>query len=166
METSTTQHEIIEQPQSAEQQLAGCWESAAMEPHYPVTTRDVVKLLRSGGGYDATVDLLDSWGRSRTVTPQVNSNGFLWSAEDILLAASLLNSSRRWLLNSQHVAKMSGVELAELQARQVGKTIFDELDAVDYRTLLGTIASERLDSETRLVLCRALQSKLEIAGLI
>lgn len=165
MEDTMNQPETVETP-TASDLLAVMWEAAALKAEYPATTQVVSKLLRAGGGFDCSQDLLDGWARTHSVDDvTVGSRGFLWSPQNILQVAGLLNASRRWLLSSRNVHKMTGMELAELQARQVGQTVFDEIEEVSCRTLLGLISNPNTDPEIRAILCLALETKLQMAGI-
>ncbi len=146
--------------------LAGWWKAADVHPSYPATSATVADLLKAGGGFDCSVELLESWARTKQVgTVPLQSGRFKWQPSNILLAASLLNASRRWLpLHPLHLAKMSPSEVAEAQAAAVGESIFTDLESVDCQTLLGTIANSD-DKELRLVLVTALQSKIRLAGM-
>jgi len=83
----------------------------------------------------------------------------------VLRAGALCESSRRWIpLHPKHIIKMTAAELAETQAAAVGQTIFEDMAAVDFRTLVGTIANTQ-DASLRNTLCVALRTKLKQAGI-
>lgn len=151
---------------SAAELMLPMWEAAAMQPVPICSTGIAAKVLRAGGGFDVTRDLLEKWAHTGTVPNVVSGkHGLQWSPSNLITAAGLANASRRWLLNSAHVAKMSAVELEESRARQRGETIFTDLEAMDYRDLLGVIANPVTDHDTRSALCQALRTKLERAGI-
>ena len=60
---------------------------------------------------------------------------------------------------------MTGVELAELQARAVGESVFSDLEDVDIQTLIGVIANTE-DGELRSTLSLGLVAKLRADGAI
>ena len=146
--------------------LASMWTLADIHTTYPASTSTVAELLTSGGGFDCSIELLEGWARSKQVGQvAIVSGRFKWQASNILLAAGLLNASRRWIpLHPLHVSKMTSVEVLEQQARSLGQTIFDGLESTDCMTLLGVIAGCE-DHELRLTLVAALQTKLTLAGI-
>jgi hypothetical protein len=140
--------------------LASTCQDADVHPIFPMDTAEVVEVLRSGGAYDVTTVLLDSWARSQSVgRVSVHSGKFSWSAGNILAAAGLANASRLWLLDAKHISKMSAAELADLQCRRIGESLFTDLDDCDIRSLIGVISGCN-DSEQRSVLCLGLTAKL------
>ena len=147
--------------------VAQLWNDADVHSYYPALTRDVCEVLRSGGGLDVTTELLETWARSKQVgRVAVRNSKFAWSPSNILRAAALANSSRRWLpLHPKHLFKLTAPELAEAQAAEVGQTIFTDLDSVDFRSLVGVIQNTN-EPELRAVLCVALQMKLKQAGIV
>lgn len=140
--------------------LAGMFVDADVHQHWPMGSDEVAEVLRSGGKYDVTQDLLESWARSQSVgRVDIRSGKFAWSPGNMLAAAGLANASRLWLLDSKHVAKMTAPELAELQARAVGESLFTDLADVDLRSLIGVISNTN-DPESRSILCVGLIAKL------
>ena len=47
--------------------LAGMFSAADVHAHWPMDTEEVSEVLRAGGAYDVTTELLDSWARSQSV---------------------------------------------------------------------------------------------------
>ena len=146
--------------------LAGMFRDADVHQHWPMDSSEVVEVLRSGGKYDVTLETLDSWARSESVgRVGIHGGKFSWTPGSMLAAAALANASRRWLLDSKHVAKMTGAELAELQARAVGESVFTDLDDVDVQSLVGVIAGCE-DKDLRSTLCLGLVAKLRKDGVL
>ena len=146
--------------------LASMFRDADVHQHWPMDSGEVVEVLRSGGKYDVSVELLNSWARSQSVgRVGIHSGKFSWTPGGMMAAAALANASRRWLLDSKHVAKMTGAELAELQARAVGESVFTDLDDVDVQSLVGVIAGCE-DKDLRSTLCLGLVAKLRKDGVI
>ena len=146
--------------------LAGMFRAADIHQTWPMGSDEVAEVLRSGGAYDVTLELLESWARSQSVgRVQIHSGKFAWTPGSMLAAAALANASRRWLLDSKHIAKMTGAELAELQARAVGESVFTDLDDVDIQSLVGVIAGCE-DKDMRSTLCLGLVAKLRKDGVI
>ncbi len=146
--------------------LASMCRDADVLPIFPMDTEEAFEVLRSGGAYDVSASLLDSWARSESVgRVGIHSGKFSWSAGNILAAAGLANASRLWLLDAKHISKMSAAELADLQCRQIGESLFSDLDDVDIRSLIGVISGCN-DSEQRSVLCLGLTAKLRKDGVI
>ena len=140
--------------------LASMFSAADVHAHWPMDAREVCEVLRAGGAYDVSVDLLDSWARSESVgRVGIHSGRFSWTPGAMLAAAGLANASRLWLLDAKHISKMSAAELADLQCRQIGESLFTDLDDVDARSLIGVISSCN-DPEQRSVLCLGLVAKL------
>ena len=146
--------------------LSGMFRDADVPQHWPARTSAVAEVLREGGAFDVNHELLESWARSGSVgRVKIHGGGFSWTPGNMLAAAALANSSRRWLLNAEHIPKMTGVELAELQARAVGESVFSDLEDVDIQTLIGVIANTD-DGELRSTLCLGLVAKLRADGAI
>lgn len=146
--------------------LAGMFIAADVHQQWPMGSDEVAEVLRSGGKYDVTMDLLESWARSQSVgRVEIRSGKFAWTPGNMLAAAALANASRLWLLDATHIAKMTGAELAELQARAVGETIFSDLADVDIRSLIGVI-SGTADKDLRTTLCLGLVAKLRHDGVL
>ena len=140
--------------------LAGMFRDADVQMRFPIHSDEAAEVLRSGGAFDVTTELIESWARSAAVgRVNVRCGRFQWSAGNVLAAAALANAARRWLLDSRHIAKMNAIELAELQARAVGESVFCDLDDVDIRTLIGVIAGSE-HAEQRSTLCLGLVAKL------
>lgn len=147
--------------------LSQMWRDADIHSHWPTNTKTVVELLREGGGYDVTAELLDHFARSGQLgTVRLRGGQFEWIPSIVLRAAALCDASRRWIpLHQKHIHKMSGVEVAEAQAAAVGETVFNDLDQVDCRSLLGLICSPHADDrEFRQILATAVLTKLRKAG--
>lgn len=147
------------------QRLAPMWTRGDIIPFWPAATADVVELLRAGGGFDVTAELLETWARSKQVgLVKIHAGQFSWVPSNVLRASALCESSRRWIpMHSAHVHKMTAAELAELQAAAVGETIFTDLDSVDLRSLVGVISNTN-EPGLRSLLCVALTTKLKKAG--
>lgn len=140
--------------------LAGMFRAADVQMRFPIHSDEAAEVLRNGGAYDVSLELLESWARSASVgRVDVRSGRFQWSAGNVLAAAALANAARRWILDSKHIAKMNAIELAELQARAVGESVFCDLDDVDIQTLIGVIAGSD-HAEQRSTLCLGLVAKL------
>ncbi len=163
-ESQTTVGDLTEAECSA--RLAGMFQDADVHQQWPMDSAEVSEVLRSGGAYDVNVGLLDSWARSKSVgCVKIRSGKFSWTPGNMLAAAALANASRRWLLDSKHVAKMTACELADLQARHVGESLFTDLEEVDIQTLIGVIAGSD-DKDLRSTLCLGLVAKLRKDGAI
>ena len=146
--------------------LAGMFNDADVHMAWPVDTATLAEVLRSGGAYDLTAEVLENWARTKSVgVVPIQSGRFAWSAGNALAAAGLANASRRWLLSSKHIAKMSGAELASLQANALGECLFSDLEEVDLQTLIGVIAGCE-DKDMRSTLCLGLVAKLRKDGVI
>ena len=146
--------------------LSGMFRDADVPQHWPARTSVVAEVLREGGAFDVNHELLESWARSGSVgRVKIHGGGFSWTPGNMLAAAALANSSRRWFLDPKHVPKMTGVELAELQARAVGESVFSDLSDVDIQTLIGVIANTE-DGELRNTLSLGLLAKLRADGAI
>lgn len=165
--TMTTQEKIVELTEAdCKEILSGMFQAADVHPNWPASTKEVAEVLRSGGAYDVSVVLLESMARSASVgSVPIRAGKFAWTPGNVLAAAGLANASRLWLLDSKHIAKMTAVELAELQARAVGESVFSDLDDVDIQTLVGVISNTE-DRELRSTLCCGLVAKLRHDGVI
>lgn len=146
--------------------LASLWTAADVHSHYPCDSSTVVEVLRNGGAYDVSLELIESWARSKSVGHvPIRAGKFDWYPSNMLACAALANASRRWLLDGRHIPKMTAAELAELQARAVGESLFTELDEVDLQSLIGVISNTD-DRDLRSTLCLGLLAKLRKDGVI
>ena len=165
-ENSTSTIEFANEAECASR-LAGMWTEADIHPHWPADSREVAELLRAGGGYDVTVELLETWARSKQVPNVKIRNGrFEWIPSNVMLAATLANVTRRWIpLHPKHIHQMTGSEVAMAHAAKVGETIFSDIDSVDCRSILGLIAGQHgNDQDFRSILVTAVLAKLKLAG--
>jgi hypothetical protein len=147
--------------------LSAMWEAADIHPHYPATTATVTELLRSGGGFDVTEQLLEDWAR-RGMVPDVvvRSSRYAWSPTNILTAAVQCDTWRRFIpLDPKHIHKLTGVELAEAQARAAGETAFDDLEMFDVNAFVQILARCD-DRQVRETFAVALQTKLRSLGVL
>lgn len=167
MQTETPQTQVGDLSEAeCAARLAGMFNDADVHQHWPLQTDEVTEVLRSGGKYDVSQELLESWARSQSVgRVEIRGGKFSWSPANVLAAAALANASRLWLLDSKHIAKMTAVEMAELQARAIGESVFNDLADVDLRSLIGVI-SNTSDPENRSILCTGLIAKLRHDGVI
>jgi hypothetical protein len=160
-----TQTEKITETDCAEI-LSSMFRDADVQPNWPASSAEVAEVLRSGGAFDVSQVLVESWARSASVgRVAIRSGKFSWTPSNMLAAVGLANGSRLWLLDSKHIPKMTGAELAELQARSIGETIFTDLNDVDIQTLIGVIAGSG-DKDLRSTLCLGLVAKLRHDGVI
>lgn len=149
------------------QKLAHLWTEADALTHYPTTTETAVELLRSGGGYDASVELLEGWIRKKMIVGVSIRNGrFAWHARHILAAMIHLDAWRRFLpLDSRHIHKLSGIEVAEMQAGMTGESAFVDADKFDCQAF--TVMLERCnDPQIRHAICVGFRSKLKALGVL
>ena len=164
VESQTTVGELSEA--QCAHRLAGMFADADVPQQWPADSETIVTVLRHGGAYDVSLELLESWARSQSVgRVSIRSGTFAWGPGNMLAAAALANASRLWLLDAKHIHKMSALELAELQARAVGQSVFTDLDAVDIRSLIGVISSTD-DGALRSTLCLGLLAKLRKDGVL
>ena len=147
--------------------LAHFWRAADMHSHYPASTADVVELLRAGGGFDVSIELLEEWAR-RGMVPDVKlrAGQFAWTPQNILTAAIQADTWRRWIpLDPKHIHKLSAVELVEAQANAAGETAFTDADTFDVNAFVEILA--RCDNhDLRQTFAVALKTKLRLLGVL
>ena len=145
----------------SEARLAPLWRAADVLPFYPCTTENVVELLRQGGGFDVSVELLEGWIRSGMVPDcKLRQGRFAWTATNILTAAIQADTWRRWIaLDPRHLSKLTAVELAESQANAAGSTVFSDLGTFDVNAFIQVL-SRCNDPDVRHTFAVALKSKL------
>lgn len=167
MTTETPQTQVCDlTEQQCAERLAGMFRDADVHPHWPAQTDEVAEVLRSGGAYDVSQELLEGWARSRSIGKvEIRSGKFSWSPSNMLAAAALANSARRWLLDPKHIPKMTGPEILNLQAAAIGESLFTDLADVDLRSLIGCISGAE-DRDLRSTLCVGLIEKLRHDGVI
>ena len=168
---STTTHPDMNQALGDEdrcaERLAPLWRAADAFPHYPCTTPDVVELLRSGGGYDVSVELLEGWCRSGMVPDcKLRQGRFAWTATNILTAAIQADTWRRWVaLDPRHIHKLTAVEIEEARAAAAGTTTFTDLATFDCCAFVEII-SRCGDAAVRSTFAVALKTKLRQLGVL
>lgn len=147
--------------------VAHLWRDADVHQHYPCSTETVAELLRSGGGFDVSVDLLQEWVR-RGMVPDVpfRQGRFAWGPQNILTAAIQADTWRRFIpLDPRHLHKLTAVELAEAQANAAGGTAFDDLEKFDVQAFVQVLARCG-DRQVRECFAVALQTKLRSLGVL
>ena len=167
---STTTHPDMNQALGDEdrcaERLAPLWRAADAFPHYPCTTPDVVELLRAGGKFDCSHELLEGWCRSGMIVEvRLRSSQFAWSAQNILTALVQLDTWRRWLLCPEHISKMTAVEIEEARAAAAGTTAFTDLATFDCCAFVE-ILSRCNDPAVRATFAVALKTKLRQLGVL
>jgi hypothetical protein len=147
--------------------LQSMWSDADMPARYPAGTDEVVELLRSGGGFDASIELLENWCRSGMVpNVKIRAGKFSWLPTNILCAAIQMDTWRRFIaLHPKHIHRLTGVELAEAQANAAGSTCFTDLKTFDLNAFVEVI-SRCADNNMRLTFAVALKTKLRSLGVL
>ena len=147
------------------ERLGPLWRAADMHPHYPATTTTVVELLRAGGGFDASVELLEQWCRSGMVPDvRLRAGKFAWGPQNILTAAIQCDTWRRWIFNDpRHLHKLTSIELAEGLAQAAGSTSFNDIGTFDVNAFVEILVRCD-DAEMRRTFGVALKTKLRLAG--
>ena len=159
--------EALGSEESCIDRLAPIWRAADVLPFYPVPTETVVELLRSGGGYDVSIELLEGWIRSGMV-PEVRlrSSQFAWSATNIVVAMIQADTWRRWIaLDPRHIHKLTAVEIEESRASAAGTTTFTDLATFDCCAFVE-ILSRCNDPAVRATFAVALKTKLRQLGVL
>jgi hypothetical protein len=98
------------------------WVRSGMEPHWPLTTRELVLLLHRGGQFVITESKLLAMVDARIVPRHsVDEDGrHEWSAFDAAQVGGTLEGRRQWVHPSFHDAKRHPCELLVQQARRDG----------------------------------------------
>ena len=149
------------------ERLRPMWNAADKHSHYPAATADVVELLRAGGGFDVSIELLEGWCRSGMVPDcKLRAGQFAWMPQNILTAAVQADTWRRWIpLDPKHIHKLTAVELAEAQANAAGETAFTDADTFDVNAFVEILA--RCDNhDLRQTFAVALKTKLRRLGVL
>lgn len=153
--------------EACEERLMSAWAGVGSIPSYPTSTENAAALLRVRG-YDVTPTILAGWAAAPNMIPEiVHANGRVgWTATSIVNAMSHAENQRRWIpLHPEHLGKLTDVEAAEAQAVALGSTVFDELDSVDCRSIVGVLVSAR-EHQDRIVIGAALIAKLRHLGVL
>jgi hypothetical protein len=149
------------------QRVLPLFTAADVHANFPASTATVAEVLRSGGGFDVSPELLEGWCRSGMV-PDValRSGRFAWSPRNVLTAAVQADTWRRWIpLDPRHIHKMTAVELAEAQAVAAGSTAFTDLDTFDVNAFVE-ILSRCNDHAMRQTFATAFKTKLRALGVL
>jgi len=126
-----------------------------------------VDLLRDGGGFDCSIELLENWIRSGMVPDVKMRHGkFAWMASNIVTAMVHCETWRRWIpLDPRHIHKQTAVELAEAEAVAAGSTAFEDLDVFDCNAFVHILAGCN-DPNVRCTFAVALKTKLRNLGVL
>ncbi len=168
---TTTTHPDMNQALGNEdaciERLAPVWKAADVLPFYPCSTENVVELLRQGGGFDVSAELLESWCRSGMVCDcKLRQGQFAWTAQNILTAMIQADTWRRWIaLDPRHLSKLTAVELAEAQANAAGSSVFSDLGTFDVNAFIEVL-SRCGDANVRATFGIALKTKLRSLGVL
>jgi len=149
------------------ERLAPMWNAADIHSGYPASTDTVVELLRAGGGFDVSVELLEEWAR-RGMVPgcRLRSGRFAWTPVNIVTAAIQADCWRRFIpLDPRHVHRLTAVELAEAMAQAEGSTAFTDLDVFDCNAFVEILA-RCSDHDMRSTFAVALKTKLRALGVL
>lgn len=159
--------EILGGEFDCQNRLAPVLEAAEMLDAGPLLTSEVVQLLRKGGGFDVNVELLENWARSSMVpNVRIVAGQFSWSHQNILVALVQADTWRRWIpLDPRHIAKQSGIEIAEAMARLEGTTTFTDMETFDVNAFVQVL-SDVEDAKTRHAFGVALKTKLRNLGVL
>ena len=148
------------------ERLAPIWRVADTFAHYPCATETVVELLRAGGKFDCSHELLEGWCRSGMIHDcKLRQGQFAWTAQNILTALVQLDTWRRWLLCPEHISKMTAVEIEESRASAAGTTTFTDLATFDCCAFVE-ILSRCNDPAVRSTFAVALKTKLRSLGVL
>lgn len=159
--------EALGDQESCADKLAGMWKAADQLPGYPVKTDDVVFLLRTGGGYDVSAELLEGWIRSGMVPDVATPCGqFAWNAQNILCAATHSDIWRRFIpMDPRHIYKLTAIELTEAVANAAGSTAFTDLETFDVNAFIEVLQRCEI-TEMRQTFAVALKTKLRRLGVL
>lgn len=147
--------------------LVPYWRAADIHSSYPATTETVVNVLRQGGGFDVSEELLEQWAR-RGMVPGVKRRGgrFAWMPQNMLCAAIQADTWRRWIpSDKRHIHKMSAVEIEEAKAVAEGTTMFDDMEQFDINAFVEVIVGAN-DPAIRATFGVAFKTRLRQLGVL
>lgn len=145
--------------------LAPLWTAADVLPFYPASTETVVEVMRVGGGYDVTAELLSAQARSGMIPDvRIKQGRLAWSPQNILTAIVQADTWRRWIaLDPRHIHKLSAPEIAEAMANATGDTIFTDADNFDTNAFIEMLVNLN-DPQMRRTFATALKTRLRKLG--
>lgn len=159
--------EVFGDETKCEERLDPLWKLADEIGCYPASTADVVCVLRKGGGFDVSLELLENWVRSGMV-PNVSMKAgqWGWSSQNVVVAATHAETWRRWIiLAPRHIHKLTAMELMEAEANAAGSTAFTDGDTFDVNAFVEVL-SRCEDSDMRHAFAVALKTKLRNLGVL
>lgn len=158
---------VLGNEEACADRLSDLWRATDSLAFYPCSTSDVVELLRVGGGFDVSPELLEGWIRSGMVpSVRLRSSQFAWSAQNILTAMIQADTWRRWIpLDPRHLSKLTAIELAEAQANAAGSSVFSDLGTFDVNAFIEVL-SRCGDANVRATFGIALKTKLRQLGVL
>ena len=165
--TTPNMDAIVGDAETCETKLDPLWKLADEIGCYSASTSDVVCVLRKGGGYDVSVELLENWIRSGMV-PNVSmkSGQWGWSSQNVVVAATHAETWRRWItLDPRHIHKLTAMELMEADANAAGSTAFTDGDTFDCNAFVQVL-SRCNDEDLRHTFAVALKTKLRGLGVL
>jgi hypothetical protein len=127
--TFTTSEPVALPEKQCQSILAQYLAKCDVQPDFPLSTADVVRLLREGGEFaitDEYFESMQSWGQ----VPSVSE----WDGRDIISAASALESRRQWMLTpSVHDPKKGTDRILLEQLMQQGEEGIEKLRGVSQK---------------------------------
>lgn len=152
---------------TCEERLDPLWKLADEIPAYPASTSDVVCVLRKGGGFDVSTELLEGWIRSGMVPDvELKSGQFAWNAQNIVVSATHAETWRRFIpMDPRHIHKLTAIELLEAEANAAGSTAFKDTDTFDVNAFVEVL-SRCDDSKMRHTFAVAFKTKLRNLGVL
>jgi hypothetical protein len=145
------------------------WDLLQQEPHYPLGTQDVARLIRVAD-YAVDPDLLVSWASSGIVANVPREKGRLaWRPTNIVCAIQAAEARRRWVPFSQiHSFKFTMAEkIEQLCDREGGQgAAWTDLAEFDVERLLGLMVEMSAVPNCVQTLVGAIRQKLKNLGVL
>jgi hypothetical protein len=147
--------------------LQGWWDLAGEEPHYPIGTADVVRLMQRVD-YLVDNDTLVAWVNEKVIPPVPRQNGRLaWHATNIVAATSAAEARRKWkAFSTVHGHKLTMIEKINQIAAHRGEAAFADLAEFDIEGLLGVLVQVSCDQGAVQIMAEALRTKLQGMGVL
>ncbi|MGE0376018.1 MAG: hypothetical protein AB7I48_20945 [Planctomycetaceae bacterium] len=118
--------------------LESLWTRAglAIPEAYPVAMRTVVELMQASG-YRVDPDFVCALVAQGRLRIETSDDQHEWSAANVCCLIMECDARRRWLLHPDHLAKLTALEVRQLEAEAAGlETCFSDTQTVDTEAML------------------------------
>ncbi|MGD9854388.1 MAG: hypothetical protein AB7U20_05490 [Planctomycetaceae bacterium] len=145
--------------------LESLWHRAGLTipEEYPVAMRAVVELMQASG-YRVDPDFVCALIAQGRLRMEKSDDQHVWSAANVCCLIMECEARRRWLLHPDHLAKLTALEVRQLEAEAAGlETCFGDTEKMDTESML-LLLEDVGDRAVRHTIRVALMARLRAQG--